>query len=245
MRDAALVAILCLAAASVGGAQSVSGVILTVDKAPVAGARLFLLAPSGLPVDTGRTNERGGFHMRSDSAGRYSIAIRRLGWAPEQTLPFTLDTGQARRDTLVVAFRQLLRPVDVVVRDEVHRLAGIDVRQLGRRYISPAQVDSVRFFSRTLAEFIHRAGAPGVLIENEGRDNVCYRTRVLGDAKNRNLECAEVYVDGLRVAANVELSPLDIESIVLLRPLEASTIYGSPGGAVLIFTRRAISRANR
>ena len=55
----------------------------------------------------------------------------------------------------------------------------------------------------------------------------------------------QLWLDGVRVESSIELSPLDIESIVILRPNEGFTVTGTAGGSILVYTRKTISRANR
>lgn len=224
--------------ASVARAQAYEGVLMTTDKNPVVDARVFLMTPRGYAVDTARTNLHGEFRVAATGAGKYALTIRRLGFVPEQSRFFTLDTDQTMRDTLVINFTKLLRSVEVVVREQVKRLVGIDVKQLGRRFITPEQIDSTRVSAKGLADFIHRAQVPGVWIEREGLENMCFKTQMQSG-------CAQVYLDGLPVESNLEISPMDIESIILLRPNEGFTVTGDPGGSVFVYTRKTISRANR
>jgi hypothetical protein len=236
----AVVALAALAGplASVAHAQAYEGVLLTTDKNPVVDARIFLMNSRGYAADTAHTNARGEFRVATTTAGKYALTIRRLGFAPEQSRFFTLDTDQTIRDTLVINFTRLLRSVEVVVREQVKHLVGIDVKQLGRRFITPDQVDSIRVGAKGLPDFIHRAATPGIWIEREGTDNICYKTQMQSG-------CAQLYVDGVRTASNIEISPMDIESIILLRPNEGFSVTGDPGGSVLVYTRKTISRANR
>jgi hypothetical protein len=220
------------------GAQTIEGVLQSANRTPVADARVFLINPRGFAADTARTNLRGEFFLNAGQPGRFALSIRRLGYAPEQTPYFTLVDRQVKRDTIVAAFTQLLRPVEVVVRDEVERTIGIDVRTLGRRFLTPEFIDSTRVSARGLPDFIHRASVPGTWIENEGDDRICYKVQIQSG-------CAQLWLDGVRVESSIELSPLDIESIVLLRPNEGFTVTGTAGGSILVYTRRTISRANR
>ena len=102
----------------------------------------------------------------------------------------------------------------------------------------------MRVSAKGLPDFIHRASAPGVWIERENRDLVtrnnaiCYKTQMQSG-------CAQLYLDGVKVESDIEISPMDIESIILLRPNEGFMVTGAPGGAVLVYTRKTISRANR
>lgn len=219
-------------------AQTIEGVLQSTDRTPVADARIFLITPRGFAADTTHTNPRGEFSLNARQPGRYALSIRRLGYAPERTPYFTLVTGQVKRDTIVAAFTQLLRPVEVVVRDEVKRTIGIDVKTLGRRFLTPEFIDSTRGSARGLPDYIHRAAVPGTWIDNELDDRICYRVQV-------QVGCAQLWLDGVRVESSIELSPLDIESIVILRPNEGFTVTGTAGGSILVYTRKTISRANR
>ncbi|MFN8580566.1 MAG: carboxypeptidase-like regulatory domain-containing protein [Gemmatimonadaceae bacterium] len=239
MRRFATIACLALLSSGTLRAQTIAGVLLTAERNPVLDARLFLVTPRGFAADTARTNEHGEFLLHAGAPGRYALSIRRLGYAPERTPYFTLVAGQDKKDTIIVAFTRLLRPVEVVVRDEVKRTTGLDVRSLGKRFLSPEFVDSVRVSATKVGDFIRRAAIPGVWILDDGNQPVCYKVQVQSG-------CAEIFVDGLSVTGtDIELSPLDIESIVLLRPNEGFIINGSPSGSVNIYTRKTITRANR
>ncbi len=221
------------------GAQTFTGILLTTDRNPVVDARLFLVTPRGYAADTARTNEHGEFVLHAGDPGRYALSIRRLGYAPERTPYFTLIAGQDKRDTIIVAFTRLLRPVEIVVRDEVKRSTGLDVRSLGKRYLTPEFIDSTRVSAQKIGDFIRRAAVPGVWILDDGNNPVCYKVQVQSG-------CAQIFIDGVSIAGtDIDISPLDIESIVLLRPNEGFTITGSPSGSVNIYTRKTISRANR
>ncbi|MFN8571478.1 MAG: carboxypeptidase-like regulatory domain-containing protein [Gemmatimonadaceae bacterium] len=221
------------------GAQTFTGILLTTERNPVPDARLFLVTPRGYAADTARTNTRGEFVLHAGEPGRYALSIRRLGYSPERTPYFTLIAGQDKRDTIIVAFTRLLRPVEIVVRDEVKRTTGLDVRSLGKRYLTPEFIDSTRVSAQKIGDFIRRAAVPGVWILDDGNNPVCYKVQVQSG-------CAQIFIDGVSVSGtDVEISPLDIESIVLLRPNEGFIINGSPSGSVNIYTRKTISRANR
>ncbi|MEP7344578.1 MAG: carboxypeptidase-like regulatory domain-containing protein [Gemmatimonadaceae bacterium] len=219
-------------------AQTIEGVLQSTDRTPIGDARIFLITPRGYAADTAHTNPRGEFSLNAGQPGRYALSIRRLGYAPERTPYFTLIEGQVKRDTIVAAFTQLLRPIAVVVRDEVKRTIGIDVSTLGKRFLSPEFIDSVRVSAKGLPDFIHRASVPGTWIQNEGTDGICYKVQMQSG-------CAQLWLDGVKVESAIEISPLDIESIVMLRPNEGFTVTGAAGGSILVYTRRTISRANR
>jgi hypothetical protein len=219
-------------------AQRVEGVLLTNDRKPVADVRVFLLTSRGLAADTAHTNAAGEFALRAAGPGKYSLSFRRLGYAPERTPTFTLVEDQVKRDTIIAVFTQLLKPVEVVVRDQVKSTLGIDVKQLGRRFLTPEFVDSLRGSARGLPDFIRKASVPGTYVEREDRPDICYKVQMQSG-------CAQLYLDGVKVESDIELSPMDIESIVLLRPNEGFLVTGSPGGSVLIYTRKTITRANR
>lgn len=232
-----LFSILALAASPLG-AQRIEGVLLSTERTPIVDARVFLINGRGYAADTAHTSAQGEFSLNAGLPGRYSLSIRRLGYAPERTPWFTLVEGQVKRDTIVAAFTQLLRPIEVVVREEVKRTIGIDVRSLGKRYLTPEFIDSTRVSAKGLPDFIHRASVPGTWIQNEGTDGICYKVQLQSG-------CALLFLDGVHVESSIEISPLDIESVVLLRPNEGFTVTGAPGGSILIFTRKTISRANR
>jgi hypothetical protein len=237
VRSIVLGALLVLSASPLA-AQRVEGVLLTNDRKPVADARVYLLTTRGLAADTARTNAAGEFALKAAGPGKYSLSIRRLGYAPERTPTFTLVEDQVKRDTIVALFTQLLKPVEVVVRDQVKKTLGIDVKQLGRRFLTPEFVDSLRGSARGLPDFIRKASVPGTYVEREDRPDVCYKVQLQSG-------CAQLFLDGVKVESDIELSPMDIESIVLLRPNEGFLVTGAPGGSVLIYTRRTIARANR
>jgi len=77
-------------------------VVRASDSAAVVGALVRLLDASGARVAQATTLAGGVVALRAPAAGRYSVAVLRVGQRPWRSAAITLDPGAARRVTFVV-----------------------------------------------------------------------------------------------------------------------------------------------
>jgi hypothetical protein len=93
--------------------------------------------------------------------------------------------------------------------------------------ISDKVMEDVRPFARAYADFVRWQVLPGVTVDHTG---TCVRIRMS--------PCALVVIDGVPLRDPPMIDPLTIERIVVLRPRDASTLFGLMGadGAVVITT---------
>jgi hypothetical protein len=233
MRVQKLVALLALTfvATIEASAQAIDGTVVLADrKSPAANARVWLMGSRNHIVDTARTNDRGRFHLSAPDAGRYSLVIRRIGYAPEHTDKLEFASGSVRTDTIITRSARVMKPIAVEVSRDTRRFYGMDVRQVGSRYINPEQVDKLRPGASDVSDLIRRVALPGVQVRLLPGGANCVETRALRG-------CAPVYLDGMPLGTELPwLSATDIDAMVVLRSLDGALVGYS--GAVLLYTSR-------
>jgi len=181
-------------------------------------------------IDTTRTTERGHFHLSAPDAGQYSLVIRRIGYAPEHTDKIEFQTGSVRTDTIITRSARVMKPIAVEVSRDTRRYYGMDVRQLGSRYIGPEQMDKIRPGASDVSDLIRSAALPGVLIRLLPGGRNCVETRALRG-------CAPVYLDGMPVGVELPwLSANEVDAMVVLRSVDGALVGYS--GAVMLYTSR-------
>ena len=236
-----LASLLSLAAVAAGApqishAQAVSGILVISEvNAPVANARVWLMTPRGLMIDTTRSDAQGRFTLKADRPGTYVLNVRRLGYFPEETDPIKLARGQTVIDTVYLLSPQVLKPVDVVVRREVETRFGVNIHALSSsNVITPEEIDRYRFIASDLETLLRYSMPVSLQIARRGSE-VCYVIRGSG--------CAPVYLDGLFVGTNPGfLSPNEIESIVVIPGSESYIRFGRSAGAIAVFTNLSSRR---
>jgi len=99
----ALLLVPLLAAAAPARAQRIDGLLVSArDSSPVAGALVQLLDSSGARLGQASSGTDGVFRLAAPAAGRYLVAVLRIGQRPWRSAPMDLQEGLARRETLVV-----------------------------------------------------------------------------------------------------------------------------------------------
>ena len=88
----ALAAAVCTAPAL--AAQTVQGRLVDPQGPPVPGGRAVLRDARGRDVAAATSGRDGAFVLRAPRAGRYSVAVERVGWALTQSPAFELAAGQ-------------------------------------------------------------------------------------------------------------------------------------------------------
>ena len=88
-------------------AQQIDG-ILVVGKARIAAqkAQLTLLGKRDRVVDSATTDVFGGFTLKGDKPGKYTILVRRAGYMAVTTEAFDLPEGEGLTDTDFLSGRQ-------------------------------------------------------------------------------------------------------------------------------------------
>lgn len=231
-------------------AQTLRGRVLEDGRGvPVSGATVSLLLPNGEEVIRAETDSAGRFTLLPPSAGDYFLQVVRLGYADTRSPLLALsDQGSAAVDLLVQPLPIGLDGFEVTVQSEIERVVrnfGLRIEDLGRRWIDRQRIEEIPTALRA-KDLVRWQGIPGVYVQEWGGPPaltpLCvsfWRAKTLGAA---NPPCAITFLNGARIDSIEvnQISPEEIESILVLTPVEATGLYGTQGGAgaVLLWTRR-------
>jgi hypothetical protein len=228
------------------GSARVLGRVLNKAGAPVEGARVSLLGGGSSTT----TRASGDFVLDSLPAGTQAIAVRHLGYAPQE-VPVELSSRTPFRVTVQLgAYVPELAPVEVVSQiDQGLDRVGFTGRKRGGAggyFITPQMIEN-----RKAAQFTDLlTTAPGIRIEGTMGHMAIRSTRTVG-----RQGCVTVYVDGSQWQ---QLEAGDLDSFV--RPEEAAAIEVYPAGsatpvefqtsgqdcaAVVIWTKLNVNRKAR
>lgn len=206
--------------------QTVRGVVLDENGAPVAGA--FILIQG---TNTGTTSDSNGLFEIKAATGQ-TLEISYLGLLT-QTVPVTSSSLSVRMEPDA----QLLDDVVVVGYGVTRKrdLAGS---------VSQIKADEVKPGVITSAADLLRGRAAGVAVrqtsfEPGGAINIRVRGSSSISADNNPL----YVIDGIQSNVGNQVSPEDIESIEILKDAAATAIYGARGanGVIIITTRQGAS----
>jgi hypothetical protein len=89
--------------AAAAAAQTVRGRVIDAGGEPVATALLNLVDASGATVRSGMSGSGGTYAITAPAAGRYTLRIERIGFAPQTTAAFELAAGESITRTFTVA----------------------------------------------------------------------------------------------------------------------------------------------
>jgi hypothetical protein len=199
------------------------------------------------------SDELGRFRVTPPEAGAYTLTAERIGYRFAQTPLLDLDTdGTVALELTMMPAPIGLEGLDVEVdvaaeAAEELRLAGVEPRSLGQRWISRADIEAVAVRSDVgrLLEWqqipslqVLRSENANPLGDDMGMCLSLLRART-GAGMGR---CALGVVDG-RAVTNEELQYVDpetVEAMAVLQPIEATILFGVRGeaGALMIWTRR-------
>ncbi|MGQ0766405.1 MAG: hypothetical protein ACT4OZ_12150 [Gemmatimonadota bacterium] len=231
----ALLAIALLA--SPLSAQSFDG-ILVVGKARVAAqkARVALISNRNAVIDTGVTDVFGGFNLKAEKAGKYTILVRRTGYLPIQTENFELVEGDVLRDTVFLEGTVAEKSTKDVISASVRQVFGSSLLTAFWRYAGPDDIEPVRdrFFS--LGDY-SRGGGKLLGLQHVSPPSGCFRF-------SGQRRCAQIFLNGIAVNLSPDqISMSEVEAVVAIHPSElGSAITGtriadnSRYGAVLVYT---------
>jgi len=112
--------------ATAGRAQEVTGTVRAeVGRAPVTGAIVILVAPSGARLTATLTNDAGRFRLRTASSGVFTLRVDVIGYRSVIGPPFPIDSGATvTRDVLFPFVRTQLPRVAVTATSGCARLSG-------------------------------------------------------------------------------------------------------------------------
>jgi hypothetical protein len=211
------------------GAQEVRGrVVADGTRTPISDAEVALIG--ALPGDTvarTTTDGQGLFHLKTVSAGRYVLAVRRLGYAAWSSATFELPRGGWTDLEIRLGIDAIpLEPVRVIAsaanaRDEFRRRMAD--RGNGGHFITRDQIDGS---ASTRASDLFRT-VPSVQLRDERSASrfTSEERRIILLREGSTSGClATIYHDGVLVRQSAELT---IDDFINPRTLEAVEIYAS------------------
>jgi hypothetical protein len=201
----------------VKGTARAFGRVLNKAGAPVEGARVSLLGGGASTT----TRASGDFSLDSLPAGTQAIAVRHLGYAPQEVTVELSSRTPARVNVQLGAYVPELKAVEVISQtDQGLDRVGFTGRKRGAAggyFITPQMIEN-----RKAAQFTDLlTTAPGIRIQGDMGHMYISSTRSVGQQS-----CVTVYVDGSQWQ---QLEPGDLDSFV--RPEEAAAIEVYPAGA--------------
>lgn len=216
-------------------AQTIRGVlVINGTTVTVPNARVWLTTGRGHTVDTTRSDANGHFEVKADRPGSYYLNVRRLGYFPEESDDIRLRDGEVRTDTVYLLSPQVLKPVNVVVKQQVDRYFGVNINALSSsNVITPEEIDRVRGAASTLEDVLRWHHPPSLTITRVG-GNPCFQIRMRG--------CAPVFLDGMPIGTDGWFPANEIQSIVVIPGNEAFIRYGSSRGVIAVFTNFSADR---
>lgn len=213
---------------------------------PVGGASVELLTQSGKSVRQVLSDDGGKVVIPAPEAGDYYIQATRIGYDDFRS-PLLALTAEGSAD-----LELLLRPqpiglegLDVTAEAQGRELLaplGLKKVELGNRFVDRAKIEAVGMTGQTadILRWQNIAGLQVNVIDSVGHQILCVTLRQQSAKALGN--CALPVLNGAVVSREfaATLVANDIESMAVLRPMEATTLYGTVAGsgAVLIWTRR-------
>jgi hypothetical protein len=223
--------------------QRIDGIIV-VGEARIAAqnAQLTLLGKRDRVVDSATTDVFGGFSLKGDKPGKYTILVRRPGYMAVTTEAFELPEGEVLTDTVFLIGRQAENSVKDVLSESIRRVFGASPLGVLSRYVGPEQLAPERERYMNLGDVVRSGKLLGVNVVGVG-SNQCLRFAGEGG-------CAQIFVDGLPVDIRSDIvSIADVEALVAIRPAElgmavtqARRFDNTRYGAVMVYTSRFAMR---
>lgn len=220
-------------------AQQIDGIIV-VGEAKLAAqkAQLTLLGKRDRVVDSATTDVFGGFTLKGDKPGKYTILVRRQGFLPITTEAFDLPEGEVLTDTVFLTGRQAEYSVKDVIGESLKRVFGTAPLGAMSRFLGPEELLPERSRYMNLGDLVRSGKLLGVSVVGTG-SRQCLRFAGEGG-------CAQIYLDGIPVDVRSEVvSASDVEAVVAIRPLELGMAVtearrwdNTRYGAVMVYTSR-------
>lgn len=232
--------------------QTVEGRVLDqASERPVGGAIVAMVDEDGEERTRTLADSIGQFRIQPPEAGNFYLVAERFGYFETRSPLIAFRTeGHAALELMMVPEPVGLEGLEISVEDRAEQqlgLLGLTPAQLGNRWIDRNQIDAIAV-KRDMGVILERTAQAGIQVlrtENltMGSDDIglCIsqqRART-GDGRGR---CSLIVLDGVPLSGvqAKALDPSAIESIAILDPVQATTLYGTlaGGGAVLVWTRR-------
>ena len=233
-------------------AQTLLGRVLDqVNETPVDGAIISLVTRDGEERMQTLSDSLGRFTLTPPEAGEYVLVADRIGYTETRSPLLALGVeGSAPIDLMMVPEPIGIEGIEISVEElasEELRIFGLSPRQLGNRWISREKIEAIPV-KLDMGAIIERTSVVGTSVlrpENltPGSDDiglcVSFSRARTGEGWGR---CALIVLNGIPIAGPQALTidPESIESMAVLKPVEATLFYGTlgGGGAVLVWTRR-------
>lgn len=224
-------------------AQAIHGVALdSVSGEPLAGAVVSLLDSTADVVSAVRTSNRGRFELRLHGAGYYALDVRAIGFQPHTSTWISLGSGESVDVTVrVVRSAPLLSRVTVEAeREDIgeRSFMGMKLKTMSARVITPSEINAALGGARDYVEIMQSSLPAGFAVKY-----LDARLNKRCVVNTRNGKCAAVFVDGVRMSdaeqAMDAALPAQIDHVVIVRAIEAGTLFGgdADAGAILIFRK--------
>lgn len=233
----------------VAGQTLVGRVLDQVGEQPLGGAMVALVARTGEARDRTVTDADGRFTLTPPEPGEYLVTSERFGYATTRSPLFALTTeGEAPVELLMAPEPIGLEGLDVSVEElavEELDLMGLSADQLGNRWIERSRIEAIPV-KRDLGTIVEHTAQAGVQVVRPGNVSggggvgLCVSFRRASRVGSGT--CALVVLNGVPISTlqAADIDPEAVESMALLEPRDAATLYGTlaGGGAVLVWTRR-------
>ncbi len=212
---------------------------------PLSGVQVVLLARSGESVTAAISDSLGSYQLQVPEAGEYVVQADMIGYRRLQTPLLNLSDPRVFRANFQLPPDPIeLEGLDVEVealeglRREL-RSFGVRLDELGERFVSAADI-AARPTARDFGHVLQWQSVPGMRVIRG--DDWSPPAPIVCVEQGRGREgCALLVLNGARISLETayDIPAHSLRAIVVLRPLEATLLYGTEGsaGAVLLFTR--------
>ena len=202
---------------------------------PVPGARVTLNGTRFAAL----TTDSGAFRIADVPVGRYTLAVRRIGYVAAQQ-PVTVAADQAVR--VDVRLEISVTPLDAIV------VTGTITATAAKEIPNPITIitDSM-IQQRGIRQItdLFRGDIPGIFATDYGTAGagVGAPVYVRGSSELFDVPTLKTYIDGVEIANSEYLNEIDptmIDHVEIVRGPEAATLYGAQAinGVMQIFTKR-------
>lgn len=239
-------AALCWPAFALAQDSVVAGVVVSAEgRVPLEGARVTI-AGTGLLQTTGGT---GSFRFQNLSGAEVTLRVARVGYQPD-----SLVARVGATDLRIVLRQASVRLDEIVVTGQP---LETERRAVGNSIVTIDAPEALELSAAGDLTRLVNGRAPGVtIVPNSGRAGAGPSISVRGLGSLSLNSQPLLYIDGIRVANDVEtgpgsaggtvisrlndIAPEDIESIEIIKGPAASTIYGTEAsnGVIQVITKK-------
>ena len=233
--------VLALALLPIGSltAQSFQGIVVVgAGKSAAQQAKVVLLGKRDRVVDSATTDAFGGFSVRAEKAGKYTLLVRRQGFLPINTESFELPENEVVTDTVHLTGRSAELGVRDALQQSLRRVFGGVVLGGFTRMVGPDSMEVLRARFPTLGDYARAGRLLGVSMPS-GVNSSCLRFS--GESY-----CGQLFIDELPVNLRPDqVFMSDVEAVIAIRGMElGQTVMdtrrfdASRFGVVMIYTSR-------